>query len=322
MVMAVEILLVVALIAGDYYGVVPVTSTPFFVALGWASLRLRGLRWRDVGFVRPPSWGRALVLGTLAGLAIELFATFVTTPALSWLTGVPPDLSGFRSVVGNARALLFFLVLNWTLFAIGEELAFRGYVMNLFAAALGTSRVALDRQPRGDERALRLGSRQSGHHRHRAGNTVGSAVGRGVSRLRAQPRDAHHRPRRVEHAGARADLLQSLPGRVTIPSQTQRMRQRLLSAAGFLGADAAPGAMPNAAPKTAPSETPRAIPTPALTPRALPTPRLCRAAPRAAPKQRPGLLALLGRRSRTSLLPSPLDPAVSCLLRSQLICGT
>ncbi len=79
-------------------------------------------------------------LGTLAGLAIELFATFVTTPALSWLTGAPPDLSSFRSVVGNARALLFFLVLNWTLFAIGEELAFRGYVMNLFAAALGKSR--------------------------------------------------------------------------------------------------------------------------------------------------------------------------------------
>ena len=62
-------------------------------------------------------------LGTLAGLAIELFATFVTTPALSWLTGVPPDLST-SIVVGNARALLFFLVLNWTLFAIGEELAF------------------------------------------------------------------------------------------------------------------------------------------------------------------------------------------------------
>ena len=140
MVMAVEMLLVVALIAGDYYGVVPVTSTPFFIALGWASLRLRGLQWRDVGFVRPPSWGRALVLGTLAGLAIELFATFVTTPALSWLTGTPPDLSSFRSVVGNTRALLFFLVLNWTLFAIGEELAFRGYVMNLFADALSTSR--------------------------------------------------------------------------------------------------------------------------------------------------------------------------------------
>ena len=92
-----------------------------------------------MGFSRPPSWSRALLVGTLAGLAIELCATFVTTPALSWLTGVPPDLSSFRSVVGNARALLFFLVLNWTLFAIGEELAFRGYVMNLFADALGKS---------------------------------------------------------------------------------------------------------------------------------------------------------------------------------------
>ena len=135
-----EILLVVALIVGDFYGVVPVTSTPFFIVLGWVGLRLRGLRWRDVGWARPLGWGRAVVVGTLAGIAIELFATFVTTPALTYLSGTPPDLSAFPSMVGNARLLLFWLVLNWTLFAVGEELAFRGYVMNLFAAAFDGAR--------------------------------------------------------------------------------------------------------------------------------------------------------------------------------------
>ncbi len=128
-----EIALFVALVAGDFYGVVPVSSTPFLLALGWISLRLRGLGWRDVGFVRPPRWSRALVLGSVAGVAMELFATFVTVPLLSHLTGSPPDLSDFRSTVGNIRLLLVWLVLNWTLAAFGEELAFRGYLMTRIA---------------------------------------------------------------------------------------------------------------------------------------------------------------------------------------------
>jgi membrane protease YdiL (CAAX protease family) len=64
---------------------------------------------------------------------MELFATFVTTPFLSHLSGAPPDLSEFRSTVGNPRLLLFWIALNWIFFAPAEELAFRGYVMNLFA---------------------------------------------------------------------------------------------------------------------------------------------------------------------------------------------
>ena len=128
-----EAALIVALTAGDYFGVVPVTSVPFFLALGWLSLRLRGMRWRDVGFVRPPDWPRALAIGTVAGLAMELFSTFVTVPLLSRLTGAPPDLSDFRSTVGNLRLLLLWLALNWTLAAFGEELSFRGYVMNRLA---------------------------------------------------------------------------------------------------------------------------------------------------------------------------------------------
>ena len=128
-----EVALVIAIIAGDFFGVVPVSSTPFLLALGWVSLRRRGLGWRDVGLVRPRSWPRALLFGTLAGVAMELFSTFLSVPFLSHLTGTLPDLSDFRSTVGNLRMLALWLVLNWTLAAFGEELAFRGYVMNRLA---------------------------------------------------------------------------------------------------------------------------------------------------------------------------------------------
>lgn len=128
-----EVALIVALVAGDYHGFVPVTSTPFFLALGWISLRLRGLRWRDVGFTRPRNWMQALGIGVLAGLAMELFSIFVTVPFFSHLTGKPPDLSEFQSTVGNLRHLLLWVALSWVLAAFGEELAFRGYVMNRLA---------------------------------------------------------------------------------------------------------------------------------------------------------------------------------------------
>ena len=139
---AVELALVVALMAGDFYGVVPISSTPFLVLMGWISLRLRGLRWRDVGFTRPASWPRAIAIGIAAGLAMELFSTFVTVPLLTQLAGKPPDLSDFRSTVGNVRMLLIWLALNWTLAAFGEELAFRGYVMPRLADLGGRTRGA------------------------------------------------------------------------------------------------------------------------------------------------------------------------------------
>jgi len=129
----VELALVVALVAGDFYGLVPVSSTPFFLLLGWISLRLRGLAWRNVGFLRPRNWTSALVLGSLAGMAMELFSTFVTVPLFWHLTGTPPDLSDFRPMVGNLQLLLVWIALSWTLAAFGEELAFRGYLMNRLA---------------------------------------------------------------------------------------------------------------------------------------------------------------------------------------------
>jgi membrane protease YdiL (CAAX protease family) len=132
----------IALVAGDYFGVVPFSSTPFFLVLAWLSLRLRGLGWRDVGFTRPAGWPRALALGTLAGIAMELFSTFVSVPLLSRLTGQPPGLSDFRPLVGNLKLVLAFLVPMWLLAAFGEELVYRGYLMNRLAGLGRSTRAA------------------------------------------------------------------------------------------------------------------------------------------------------------------------------------
>jgi membrane protease YdiL (CAAX protease family) len=137
-----EIFAAGALIVGDYFGWVPISSTPFFLVLAWLSLRLRRRKWRDIGFSRPKNWYSALLIGCLAGAAMELFSTFVTVPFLSAMSGSPPDLSEFESIVGNIRLLFIWLAISWLLAAFGEELAYRGYLMNRFAEVAGASKGA------------------------------------------------------------------------------------------------------------------------------------------------------------------------------------
>jgi len=128
-----ELALVVSLVFADIHRLVPFSKTPFYLVLGWVSLRLRRARWRDVGFSLPAGWPRALVLGTLAGIVLEVFSSFAVEPGLARLFGKTADLSDFRSLVGNGTLLLVVLAANWTLAAFGEELSYRGYLMNRVA---------------------------------------------------------------------------------------------------------------------------------------------------------------------------------------------
>ena len=126
----VELAVVVGLVVADFYRLVPFSKTPFLLVIGWISLGLRGVGWRGVGFVAPRDWWRTVAIGTAAGIAMELLALFVTEPLIAQLAGKHPDLSEFRPLVGNTRLLFVALALNWPLAAFGEELVYRGYLMN------------------------------------------------------------------------------------------------------------------------------------------------------------------------------------------------
>jgi membrane protease YdiL (CAAX protease family) len=127
-----ELALVVSVFIAGSYHLVPLSKTPFLFIIGWLSLRLRGLRWRDVGLVRPDNWLRMLAIGAAAGMAMELFALFVSEPMFARLAGRHPDLSDFRPLVGNLRLLLIVVVPVWLGSAL-EELVYRGYFMNRVA---------------------------------------------------------------------------------------------------------------------------------------------------------------------------------------------
>ncbi len=91
---------------------------------------------------RPRNWATKLAAGVFSGIGIEIFELFVSQPLLVWLTGKPPDLSVFQPLVGNVKLLLFGLALAWTLAAVGEEMVYRGYLMNRVAGLGNGSQTA------------------------------------------------------------------------------------------------------------------------------------------------------------------------------------
>ncbi|HEY0004362.1 MAG TPA: CPBP family intramembrane glutamic endopeptidase [Pyrinomonadaceae bacterium] len=134
----IALLIVVAYLA-DF---VPLSETPFLLLLGWLSLWLRGTGWRAVGLKRPARWVYTLLLGITTGVVYQFFSLYVLEPLIVLLTGKPIDLSQFAPIEGNVFLLSLFLVLVWVLGAFGEELVYRGYLMNRVAELAGGSSMA------------------------------------------------------------------------------------------------------------------------------------------------------------------------------------
>jgi membrane protease YdiL (CAAX protease family) len=137
-----EFAIVALLFYADVHHHIYVSKTPYLFLLGWASLRLRGMRWRDVGFARPRSWGKAFLVGIAVGAGMEALELFLTQPLLARWLGKMPDLSDFNDMVGNLKLFLIYVVLVWVLGALGEEIVYRGHLMNRVAALFRETKVA------------------------------------------------------------------------------------------------------------------------------------------------------------------------------------
>ena len=140
--LALEIAIFVAVVVADAYGLVPITQTIFLLPLIWVMLRLGREPWSSIGLARPPRFGRSIAIGVLAGVLMELFAVYATTPLISRFFGVEPDYSEFKDIRGNLTLLFIFLGLSWTLAAVGEEICFRGFLMKRLAQVFGENRAS------------------------------------------------------------------------------------------------------------------------------------------------------------------------------------
>jgi membrane protease YdiL (CAAX protease family) len=128
-----ELFLVVLIFLADAHHLIPISKTPFILVLGWISLRIRGIGWRKVGLKLYRNWKTSIALGIAAGIFLEGLELFITQPILVKWLHKQPDLELFRSLNGNFKLTLLFLALVWTLAAFGEEMVYRGYLMNRVA---------------------------------------------------------------------------------------------------------------------------------------------------------------------------------------------
>jgi hypothetical protein len=126
----------------DARHLIPFSKTPFLLLLGWISLWVRKIGWRGVGLTRYRSWKLTLALGVAAGILLEGFELFVSQPLLVRLLRKQPDLEDFRALTGNLKLTLIFIALAWILAAFGEEMVYRGYLMNRVADLLNRTRRA------------------------------------------------------------------------------------------------------------------------------------------------------------------------------------
>jgi membrane protease YdiL (CAAX protease family) len=139
---AAEWLIGIAIVLGhNVWRVIP-NEVFILTALGIVSMRLRNGSVAALGFRRAASW-RNLFLLALAAAALRLaLGELVIDPVTArfWPPAVLPE--GADEIAGDIRTALLYLLIVLSFAAFGEEISYRGYLLNRGAEALGGSGAA------------------------------------------------------------------------------------------------------------------------------------------------------------------------------------
>lgn len=133
----------IVLFALCFARVFPFSVQILLLAFTSLSLWLRGLTWRDIGLRRSKAWWKIALRGVVAAVLIAVIANVLVQPFVDRLISRPVNNSRFADLPGNLKVLLRWLALVWTIVAFGEEMVFRGYLMNRITDLAGKTRTGL-----------------------------------------------------------------------------------------------------------------------------------------------------------------------------------
>ena len=105
------------------------------VVLATIVLKRRGSGWYEVGLARPDSWRKTILLG-LGAFVVTTFAYVAIQVIMQNLPGLeiaPAEKSNYNPIYGNLPLLIFYIVAAWTTIGFGEEMLFRGFLLNSLA---------------------------------------------------------------------------------------------------------------------------------------------------------------------------------------------
>jgi membrane protease YdiL (CAAX protease family) len=114
--------------------------TIVILLLASISLAIRRTGPSSLGFRRVQQPGRMVAAVFVLTVGWSLVQLGLTMPILNHLTGQRQNLSQFEGLQGNLTMLLILLGLSWTLAALGEETAYRGYLPTRISEVFGESR--------------------------------------------------------------------------------------------------------------------------------------------------------------------------------------
>lgn len=114
----------------------PISMGVSFVVI-WGLLKFRGQTFRDLGLFKPDSWKKA---AQQAGFVA--FIIFAATVIGLWgFSSIFGETAPGAAITQQPQTLAYFLfdifILTWIFTAIGEEVFFRGFLLNRFQALFG-----------------------------------------------------------------------------------------------------------------------------------------------------------------------------------------
>jgi membrane protease YdiL (CAAX protease family) len=139
---AVEFLVGAAIVLGHNVWRVLPNEVPILFVIALVSARLREGGWAALGFRRPKSWWVVVALAIGAAILRLALGEFAIDPLAAQIWPPAKAPAGIETIAHDPIAALRWLGLIWTFAAVGEEVAYRGYLTKRAADVLGGGRIA------------------------------------------------------------------------------------------------------------------------------------------------------------------------------------
>lgn len=105
-------------------------EVPILFVLGLVSFHVRDGSWKAMGLSWPASWRKTILIAFAAAAARLLLGTLVVDPITTHIWPAAAGPQGFNEIAHNLPVALRWLGIVWTFAAFGEEISYRGYLIN------------------------------------------------------------------------------------------------------------------------------------------------------------------------------------------------